>query len=150
MNSLEIIQKFQQQISWTSMCETIDLFKLMPDFYVMRHENTWFVPIDWNSDTWKKDIWFYGELTRVYIQDYLEKKNQSMCIIWGGEVPARSVEEICEVLLKIDIAPCWIDPESMLNYTDWVYRISDGVDWQRTFEAFSDSSKPKVIMEWDK
>jgi hypothetical protein len=132
------------------MCEAIDLFKLIPDFYVMRHEDTWFVPIDWNPDTWKKDIWFYGELTRIYIQDYLEKKNQSMCIIWGGEIPAHRVEEICEVLLKIGITPFWVNPSSMISYTRWVCRIADGVDWGRTFEAFSESSEPKVVMEWDR
>jgi hypothetical protein len=151
MKSLEIINSYKEQISWANECETIDLCHIWKDFYVMRHGNFWYVPYKWDAKKYWLDIQMFFQVTKVYALDYSDQaeKHIKLSVIFGGEMSIFEIEKVYPFLLENNISPFWEDVKSNLCFANFLSRISDGVDWQRTFIEFN-ADDPRILMEWDK
>jgi hypothetical protein len=150
MKSTEIIQSFQAQISWADECEIIDLSYLCKDFQVMRHGDFYFIPLMWHKEVLLIDYHLFLRITQAYVKDFICPANKpSFCIIWGGEISQAGIEQITNETQGTGITPFWENAKTSLNFSTWLFRISEGVDWNRTFIEW-DPESPKILMEWDK
>lgn len=150
MKSIDIIRSYQSWISWGDECEIVDLQHIWKDFCVMRHENSWYVPYFWNPKKYWLDIRMFTQLTKVYALDYGEstEENLSISVIFGGEMTEYEIEKIYSFCVELNICPFWENVKSEFEFTKFLLKISDGVDWNRTFCEFNPEN-PKIFMEWD-
>ena len=150
MDSLEIIAEFKNSISWADDCETFDLTHIYKDFHVMRHEDFWFIPLEYSPSALSIDCPMLARCLAVHLKEQLQIDYEpSICVIWGGDIDIAAIERISNVFMGTGVTPFWSGAKANLSFARWLARISDGVDWARTFQSF-DPENPQLIMEWDK
>jgi hypothetical protein len=149
MNALEIIESFKGSISYADECKTVDLTHIYKDFHVMRHEEYWFVPMQFSRMTLLIDAPMHLQLLKVYLQDTLNIDYEpKLCVIWGGTLGEPEIEQILRSPAMQGITPFWTCYKTQFAYWQWVQKVGDGIDWQRTIESTL-AQDPKIIMEWD-
>ena len=147
---LEIIHKFYEQISWADECRIYDveLAELIP---LMIHDTTWFWPCFFYS---VEQIKHESELLLLLVKETMKNDSSiidpSHCLIIDGEINDKSMEELIYTLQSLKITPFFTNARSSINYSHWLCKALDGIDWGRSFESFCEKGKDaKPIMQWD-
>jgi hypothetical protein len=77
-------------------------------------------------------------------------KPDHLLIIIDGDMNEIEMDAACLFLSSVKVTPCFISSESEINYSFWLTKYLDGVNWARSFAAFcKDGSQAKPVFEWD-